>query len=247
MPAAADPGDSLIARLRLLTRADLAALYEAAAQATQSLAALAERGVNPVTEALGGASVVEEWAHFPPGDVVDAATHSLYFYHAHVAHERLANEHGHFHTFVRPKALFPDLEPAAPAPRGAGAAGPVAHLVGISTEASGRLIRLFTTNRWVTGEAWCDGDAVSRMLDRFDMTVDGPSHDLNRWVTAIVQMFRPQIEDLMRARDAKVAEFRAAHPERDVYEARDMRVTSETPVDFLAQIRAIESAMGDAT
>ncbi|MGD0186367.1 MAG: hypothetical protein ABSC25_14115 [Roseiarcus sp.] len=238
--------DRLVARLRRLDRAEVAAMVEAAAEATQCLAALAERGVNPVTEALGGASVVQEWAHFPAGDVVDPATHSLYFYHAHVAHERMVDENGHFHTFVRAKELYPDLEPAAPAPAGPEAANPVAHLVGISTDATGRLLRLFTVNRWVTGEAWYDADAVSRMLDRFDMSVEAPSHDLNRWVTAVVRLFRPQIVDLIRARDASVAEFKAAHPDRDVYDARDFRVTSQTPVDFLQQIRAIESVLGEA-
>ncbi len=62
---------------------------------------------------LSGADVVEEWAHFPPGDVIDAFTQSQYYYHAHAAEERVAGEHGHFHTFVRPKKLDPTLTPAA--------------------------------------------------------------------------------------------------------------------------------------
>jgi hypothetical protein len=238
----------LIARLRQLPRADLLAMYDAAVEATQCFAALAERGANPVTEVLGGTGVVEEWGHFPPGDVFDPTTHSQYYYHAHAAEERVAGEHGHFHTFVRPKPLYPELQPAV-LPNTTGAATDktawIAHLVGISTDASGRIIRLFTTNRWVTGEAWYDADTVVRMLDRFDMTVDGPSPDLNRWVTAVVQLFHPQIADLIHARDARIADFQAAHPERDVYEDRELQVTSEMAIDFLAHIRAIEDALGE--
>ena len=56
-------------------------------------------------------------------------------------------------------------------------------------------------------------------------------------------MFRPQIVDLVRSRDTKLADYRAAHPERDVFEDRELQVISEIPVDLLAQIRAIEAAV----
>jgi hypothetical protein len=119
----------------------------------------------------------------------------------------------------------------------------ITHLVGISTDASGHPIRLFTTNRWVTGEVWYDADAVIRLLDRFAVTVDKPSLDLNRWITAVVRMFRPQIVDLVRARDLRIAKFKAAHSGRDVFEDRELRVTSEMRIDFFNQIRAIETAL----
>ena len=220
-------------------------MYAAAADVTESIAALADAGKNPVTEVLGGADVVEEWSHFPPGDVFDPATQSQYYYHAHAAEERVENEHGHFHTFVRPQKLDPTLVPAALS----GNAKPddpaswVMHLVGISTDASGQLIRLFTTNRWVTDEAWYGGDDVIGMIDQFDMTGDMPSPALNHWVSGVAGMFRPQIADLVRSRDAAVARHKAAHPERDVFEDRALQVTSEMPIDFLAQVRAIEAAL----
>lgn len=227
-------------RLRQLQRDELLGLYDAAAEAIECVAALADAGRNPVTEVLGGASVVEEWVHFPAGDVVDAASHSQYYYHAHAAAERIAGEHGHFHTFMRPQALFPELHPARAHEAPADA---VTHLVGISTDAAGQLIRLFTTNRWVTGEVWYDADAVIRMLERFAITIEQPSPGLNRWISAVIRLFRPQIVDLIRARDEAIAQWRAAHPERDVFEDRELQVTSEMPVDFLEQVRAVESAL----
>jgi hypothetical protein len=33
------------------------------------------------------------------------------------------------------------------------------------------------------------------------------------------------------------------HSNRDVFEDRDLQVTSQQPVDFLAQVRAIEAAL----
>jgi hypothetical protein len=230
------PSDDLVERLREIAADELQAMYEAAAEATKCLAALAQAGKNPVTEAIDGADMVGEWAHFPQGDVIDNETRSQYYYHAHAAEERVEGEHGHFHTFVRHDGATADDDK----PR-------VTHLVGISTDASGRLIRLFTTNRWVTDEIWSDADNVIGMLDRFDITVDKPSPELNRWVSATLRMFRPQIVDLINARDARIAQFKAAHPDSDVYEDRALQVTSEIPVDFLAQIRAIETALESST
>ncbi len=228
----------MVERLKQLPRDELLAMYDAAAEATQCAATLAQIDTNPVTEALGGATVIEEWMHFPDGDVVDPRTHSQFYYHAHAAEERVAGEHGHFHAFVRPRKIDPALAPVA-------AAGPsnddnaCTHLAGISTDASGRVIRLFTTNRWVTGEAWYDADTVILLLDRFDITTETPSRELNRWVSAVIRMFRPQIEDLIRARDVAVA----SHASDNVFEDRTLQVTSEIPVDFLEQIHAIEFAL----
>ncbi len=205
--------DKLIARLAQLGRDRLAAMYDAAAEATARLAALADIGLNPVTAALAGAAAVEEWRHYPESDVIDAATDSQFYYHAHAVSERVENEHGHFHTFVRASRACPQLQPANWAEgTSPDAAAAVTHLLGISTDARGRVIRLFTTNRWVTGEVWYDAAAVIRMLDRFDMRTEQPSCDLNRWVTAVIAMFRPQAEDLIRARDARLAQFAAEHP-----------------------------------
>ncbi|MCF8476160.1 MAG: hypothetical protein K9G60_03965 [Pseudolabrys sp.] len=236
---------AIVDRLRLLERAELLAMYDAAGDVIECVAALAERGKNPVTEVLESAGTVEEWAHFPAGDVIDPVSHSQFYYHAHAAEERASGEHGHFHTFVRPKKLFPDLAPVAVAESMASIPEPawVTHLAGLSTDASGHLIRLFTTNRWVTDEAWYAADAVIDMLDRFDIAADKPSLELNRWVSAVIRMFRPQIADLLRARDEAVARWQTAHPERDVFEDRELQVISQTTVDFLAHIRAIEAAL----
>lgn len=213
--------------LRDLPRSELDALYACAAEATAALAEMAEHGRNPVTEALAGADRVAEWAHFPEGDAVDPATHCRFYYHAHAAAERVPGEHGHFHVFV---PVTPD-----------GTA--IAHLVGISLDARGRLLRLFTTNRWVTGEAWRPAGDLIPLAERFAMRAGAPSLALGRWIGGIVGLFRPQIAALLRQRDARIAQFAGEHPGSDVLEDRALYVTSEMPADFLGQIRAIEDAL----
>jgi len=240
--------ERLTEQFKHLSRAQLLSMYEAAAEATEAATQLADRGTNPVTEVLGGTERIEEWAHFPSGDVRDPRTHCQFYYHAHAASERVAGEHGHFHTFVQPKELALAFAPAQIGKSGEAQDGAnwVTHLVGISTDAGGRLIRLFTTNRWVTGEVWYEADAVIAMLERFEVTSTEASPQLNRWITGIVGMYRPQITGLIRLRDATIAEYRAAYPGRDVLEDRGLQVTSEISVDFLAQIRAIETALAAA-
>ncbi len=241
-PAATGMDGHLTAMPRQLSRNELLAIHDAAAVAIECIGALAKKGRNPVTEVLAGANTVEEWARFPTGGVIDRGTHCQFYYHAHATHERAANEHGHFHTFVRAKR--PAREP--PSIVAASDAAWISHLVGISTDASGQVNRLFTTNRWVTDEVWHAADALIGMLDQFDMTVSRPSRDLNRWITAIIRMFRPQIVELIRARDLRVTRWRAIHPDEDVLEDRDLQVTSEIAVDFLTKIRAIDAAMDRA-
>ena len=69
---------------------------------------LAKPKANIVGEVIKGQSEFFEWDHHPKGDVYDNETHSQYYYHAHPPEPRLAiygAEHGHFHTFVRPKGM----------------------------------------------------------------------------------------------------------------------------------------------
>ena len=82
----------------------------------------------------------------------------------------------------------------------------LSHLVAISMDKYGLPIKLFTTNRWVTGETWYRAPDVVAMLDRFEMDLAQPSWPVNRWLTAMVRLFRPQIASLLDERDRTLAE-----------------------------------------
>jgi hypothetical protein len=108
---------------------------------------------------------------------------------------------------------------------------------------SGWPVGLFTTNRWVTGETWYAARDVAAMLHGFDMKVDRPSWSVNRWLTAMLRLFRPQIEALLQQRDARIREWQAAHPEVNAYEDRRLEVTAQLPIDVEAQVRALEQRL----
>ena len=206
---------------------------------------LGKTGDNVVGELLRNQGTFYEWNHYPKGDIYDHATHSQYFYHAHVEGQR-KGEHGHFHTFLRAKGMAAGVVPVvyegeAEWPDGDSA---LSHLISISMDAKGFPIGLFTVNRWVTGEAWYTAEDVINMLVRFNIDHASPSWPANRWITAMLRLFQPQIIDLVRKRDVVVADWQRKYPDRDVYEDRDFEIASQTAISVDRQIAGVRAAIG---
>ena len=208
---------------------------------------------------------IVEWRHYPEGEVYDSASHAQYFFHCHPGPARMRPaektgtkpgakiEHGHFHLFLRgggmPAGITPLLSPEftvanAPAPRQSatmkrGSSDEVCHLVALAVDRRGEPIRLFTTNRWVTGETWYRADDVILMLERFRVRGDHPSALLNRWVGALVQLFQPEIARLLRERDTAILEQRWRR-RGNVLEDLRLEVTSSLDIDLDARLAAVE-------
>jgi Domain of unknown function (DUF6969) len=205
---------------------------------------LAKTGDNLVGELLRAEDKFFEWDHYPKGDVYDPETHAQYYYHAHPADDRVG-EHGHFHTFLRPGGMPNGVTPA-PLPdytTPADANDALSHLVAISMDKYGLPIKLFTTNRWVTGETWYRAPDVVAMLDRFEMDLAQPSWPVNRWLTAMVRLFRPQIASLLEERDRTLAAWQARRPKANPFEDRGLEVTSHLEISVDGQIRAVRAAL----
>jgi hypothetical protein len=117
-------------------------------------------------------------------------------------------------------------------------------LIAISMDRAGWPIGLFTTNRWVTGETWYAAGDVSAMLNRFDVRMSKPSWPVNRWLTQMLVLFRPQIEALLQERDERVRAWQREHPEvENIYEDRRLEVTSQTPVSVEAQVEVLAARL----
>src|SRR5439155_27308379 len=104
-------------------------------------------------------------------------------------------------------------------------------------------IRIFTVNRWVTEDNWLDARAAIRCLDRFILDGSKPSRWVNRWLAALIRLFRPEIEHLLQRRDATLAAWRAEHRGADAFAARDLEVLSEIEISIAAQTDALARAM----
>jgi hypothetical protein len=162
-----------------------------------------------------------------------------YYYHTHRSD---ADEHGHFHTFLRSAGMAPESLPLDYSQ--ASEAWPqreeaIAQLVGISMDAWGRPVGLFAANRWVTGETWYLAETVIGMPPCFAVDHAWPSWPVNLWIGAMLRLFRPHIHALLYHRDAVIAAWQGAHPRQDVFEDRNQELTGYLPISvdaWMAQL-----------
>jgi hypothetical protein len=262
-PRAADMNPSL--DLGRLARPALAAMEEAAREIDACQSVLAETGSTIPTQ-LGAAADMAAWTHYPAGDVYDARSHAQYFYHRHApppgVDAAAIHEHGHFHTFLRPRGMAPGTRPLmlpelaiadAPAQPAPPAMAPVpqpnqgegndkfSHLIAIGIDESGWPIRLFTTNRWVTGETWYGAADVIAMLDRFTIEADARALPVDRWLTALFRLYRTEMAALLKARDETIMAWRRRHHRAKihVFEDRRLEIASSLAIDLADRMARI--------
>ena len=222
----------------------LRAMLAAGEEIREVLRVLGRTGDNVVGELLRGQGTFYEWDHYPKGDVYDRESHAQYFYHAHPGSLR-DKEHGHFHTFLRARGMPRGMKPARHPNRECWPMGEDAltHIVAISMDSKGLPLRLFTTNRWVTGETWYRAADVCKVIGRFAIDHARPSWPANRWVSAMVRLFWPQAVMLLKARDAVIEDWRARHPAEDTLEDRRLEITAQADIDVEGQIAAVAAAL----
>ena len=203
---------------------------------------LRKANTHVVGQVLAHQGTFYEEDHYPKGDVYDDETKSQYYYHA---HRRESREHGHFHTFVRAGGIPASIKPApydgpADQPLGKDA---ICHLVAISMNGPGFPIGLFTVNRWVTGETFYSAADTLKIASRFKVDHVYPCLAVNRWITAMLRLFRPQLGALLVERDRLIAEWTRRHNDRDAYEDRELETISSLPIDVDQQIAAVHVAL----
>ncbi|KIL99831.1 hypothetical protein CCC_02620 [Paramagnetospirillum magnetotacticum MS-1] len=170
---------------------------------------------------------VEAFRHYPAGDVYDLTSHAQYYYHSH-----RDGEFGHIHLFQRPRGMARGLAPVTP-PKEADAP---CHLIGVGLGPWGEAVELFTTNRWVTGEAWYPAEAVKTMVAGLRLAPPGPWLAVSQWLAGLVAFYRPLIEVLIDERDRAVEAWRMTHPGRDVFNDERLEITSTRTIDPAADL-----------
>jgi hypothetical protein len=232
-----------LAHLPLL---QLHAMQQAGREIVEMYRMLKKAGLNIVGEVLrdtlNRGETFFEFNHYPEDDVYDRETHAQYYYHAHRSE---AGEHGHFHCFLRPKGMpagvaaiqYPATDPW---PTGDEA---LSHLIAIAMDVHGYPTGLFTTNRWVTAEAWYPAEQVLQMLDRFVIDHAFPSLPVNRWISAMFVLYRPHIEALLKRRDEVVWNWADTHPGEDVFEDRALDITSQMDISVEDTLWMVELAL----
>ena len=180
------------------------------------------------------------WKHYPKGDARDADTKSRWYYHVHAPGSRDEGEHGHFHLFLHRTQLPEGLEPKVWPPQGEDCKAHVTHMVGLSIDTVGIPRSWFTVNRFVTNEFLFPADV---MIDHIaDFNVDKTKEDdlVNRFVTAMVALYREEIAELLRERDVRHAELVAHHGEKGYEKESGVEVLSQIPIDLDAKISSLD-------
>lgn len=223
------PRDNVVTWLRAAPKPMQDEIGRAATDLLAGLDAYARRGRGLLSDVLGRSAAFEEWEHYPARDAKDRRSGYRFYYHAHAARQRMPNEHGHFHIF-------------GPAPRaGKGPQPDYTHLIGLSVDARGFPLRVFTTNQWVTAEHWDPADEILMRIDRLDLAEARP-RAVARWVQAATRIFAPQIDAVVRLRDLRL-EQRARQLGRDAaLNDRRTHIVSQCPVDLAGQFECLEVA-----
>ena len=180
------------------------------------------------------------WTHYPKGDARSAACKSRWYYHVHAAGSRDEDEHGHFHLFLHRTQLPEGLEPKVWPPQGEDDKAHVTHLIGLSIATNGIPRSWFATNRFVTNEFLYPADV---MIDHLpDFNVDDTKEDdlVNRFVTAMVALYRDEIADLLRRRDEMQDQLVADLGEKAYETASGVEVLAQIPIDLDAKISSLE-------
>lgn len=232
--------------LRLLPRSRLESMLQAGQEVRDCYRELEKSGSNIVSEVLRGQGALCELSHYPVGDVCDSDSGGQYYYHWHRSNEC---EHGHFHTFLRTSDLSIHAKPVPytgdePWPHGDEA---LLHLIGISMSKTGFPVGLFATNRWVTGGTWYPAGDVIRMLELFSINHEYPSWQVNRWISAMIRFYYPQIAELLQQRDRVIEAWAEKPSGEDVHGNLKLEMTGSIEISDREQFEAVGRALAEVS
>jgi hypothetical protein len=227
-------------RLSQCSEEELKKMLAAGEEIEEWNAMLKKTGLSIVQKVLKGQGVFATMEHYPLDDTFDEGTYSQYYYHAH-----RGGEHGHFHLFLRQGGMAKGTLPILYDVRNEELDDiqTFAHLIAISMDDEGYPLGLFTVNRWVTGEDWYAADDLKKMVDRFSVNHAHPSYVVNRWLKAMLILFRPQIDDLIDARDQILMQYQRGIPLKAVLEDQELDVISEEKISIATQIKVIQELL----
>lgn len=180
------------------------------------------------------------WTHYPEGDARDAACKARWYYHVHAPGDRDPDEHGHFHLFLHRHQLPEGLEPKVWPPQREDARAHVTHIVALSIDTNGIPRAWFTVNRFVTNEFLYPAEVLIDHLPAFN--VDRTEQDglVNRFVTAMVALYREEIATLLHERDARHTVLETELGAAAYDKASGVDVLSQIPIDLDAKLSSLD-------
>ena len=180
------------------------------------------------------------WTHYPKGDARDKHCKSRWYYHVHAAGKRDEDEHGHFHLFLHRDQLPDGAEPTVIPPKGKKKKADVTHLVGLSVNTLGIPRAWFTVNHYVTNEYLYPAELLIEHLPEFNVDHTKQDSLVNRFVTGMVALYRDEIAELLRERDAKQAALFEELGDDAYKRISGAEVLSQIPIDLDEKISSLD-------
>lgn len=209
---------------------------EAALAVIDAITTMASEGVPLMLRVLPEGNIFFG-KHYPEDDARDQRTRSRWYYHVHAPGERDPVEHGHFHLFLhRTQMDDPGAFVAAPE-AGEDAAAHVTHIAGLAIDHRGIPMSWFATNRWVTDEFLYPAPIMIAHLDRYNVDATREDGLVNRFLTAMVSLYRDELGELLHSRDAALAALVEADGPL-AYES-GTEVLVQIPIDLDSKIESL--------
>lgn len=211
---------------------------EAARIVTDMIVRMASEGRPLMTRVLPATGAIC-WEHYPDDDARDRETRSRWYYHVHAPGDRDPAEHGHFHLFLHRTQMDEGAEIIAAPAEGDDAPALVAHIAGLSIDRQGIPITWFATNRWVTDEFMHPAEVLTAHLDCFNVDHTDEDDAVNRFLTAMVALYRDELGQLLRERDAALACLQKVAGPESIYESGNA-VLASLAIDIDDKIESLE-------
>lgn len=177
---------------------------------------MGERHTNAVLLSLDGSKSVKPYQRYPETSYYFGNKYWRAFYHSHEAPNKPNDEHGHYHFFTR---INQEED--------------WSHVIAMGMNDVGQPLRLFTTNLWVTDGKWFD---ASQLMDQISLLAKSQGEELaTEWFKYVLLLFQYEINELLIARDNKVAKLFPKHQEQ-CYIDRSVYYLSEMNINLSQQL-----------
>jgi len=209
------------------------AIQQAQEELIQCYRELQTKSSNVVWEILQNYAMVYQWDHYPKDEVFGKPYHGQYYYHSHPSKDKdRVIEHGHFHVFFRLAGVPQECKPLYFSEKYKKDSNKdnLCHLFAIAMNDKGLPTSLFTTNHWVTQGIWYAAEDCCKMLELFH--VDSPKGPIltNRWINAMVKLFKEPLRQLLLHRDQVMQEWLEENKSKDIYIDKNLEVISVCPL-----------------
>jgi hypothetical protein len=173
---------------------------------------MASQHTNAVLMVLSGVEHLETERRYPEAGLCFGHGHWRAYYHCHEAASMHAGEHGHFH-------LFTDIGDQS-----------WAHVAGLSIDAEGQPLQWFAVNRWVTDGPWLTRD---RFFDQLNwISADEEAGLVVNWLTALLQLYREPLYDLLCERDRQIKRLSQACGLEKTQENREIYLLARQSIEL---------------